>query len=138
EFNNRELFEAALREKIDGHAPDLVVLAGFMRRLSPGFVQHYAGQMINIHPSLLPKYPGLHTHRRVLSAGEARHGVTIHYVTDEVDAGPLICQAALGVEPGETEENLEQRIHALEHRLYPQVLSWFADGIIHLPPCGGG
>ena len=86
--------------------------------------------MINIHPSLLPKYPGLNTHRRVLSAGEARHGVTIHYVTDEIDAGPLICQAALGVEPGETEENLERRIHALEHRLYPQVLSWFADGII--------
>ena len=127
---SRHDFETALSEKINTYAPDLIVLAGFMRRLTPDFVRLYSGRMINIHPSLLPKYPGLHTHRRVLSAGENRHGVTIHYVTDEVDAGPLICQAALNVPPGETEENLEQRIHALEHRLYPQVLSWFAEGLL--------
>lgn len=127
---NRRDFEAALREKINVHTPDLIILAGFMRKLTADFVHLYSGRLINIHPSLLPKYPGLNTHHRVLSAGETRHGVTIHYVTAEVDAGPLICQAALNVEPGETEKNLEQRIHALEHRLYPQVLSWFAEGII--------
>lgn len=130
QFSNRAAFETELRAKIDAYQPRLVVLAGFMRRLTPSFVQHYARRMINIHPSLLPKYPGLNTHQRILAAGDTLHGITIHYVTAEVDAGPVICQASLWVQPEDTADSLAQRIHALEHRLYPQVLSWFAAKIL--------
>jgi phosphoribosylglycinamide formyltransferase 1 len=115
--------EAQLQSQIDAYAPRLIVLAGFMQRLSADFVQHYEGRIINIHPSLLPKYRGLHTHRRVLAAGETLHGVTVHFVTAELDAGPIISQASLTIEPTDTEASLEQRIHTLEHRLYPEVLA---------------
>lgn len=136
QFSNRTDFEAALTQQIDQYHPHLVVLAGFMRKLTPGFVAHYAGRMINIHPSLLPKYPGLHTHRQVLNAQDPYHGVSIHYVTDEIDGGPLICQVRLEVQSNDTEESLRQRIHALEHRLYPQVLEWIAAGRLQLTADG--
>lgn len=136
QFSNRRAFEQELQTQIDYYHPELVVLAGFMRRLTPEFVQHYAGRMINIHPSLLPKYPGLHTHQRVLQAGDTQHGVSIHFVTDEVDGGPLICQSKLTVLPNDTAESLQQRIHQLEHHLYPQVLAWFADRRVHLTQRG--
>lgn len=126
-FPNRRAFETALQDQIDRYRPQLIVLAGFMRRLTPEFVARYAGRMINIHPSLLPKYPGLHTHQRVLEARDPYHGVTIHYVTDVVDGGPIIRQGRLAVHPDDTESTLQQRIHALEHRLYPEVLAELAD-----------
>ncbi len=128
--------EIGLVELIDSYSPQILVLAGYMRRLSPKFVQHYAGRIINIHPSLLPKYPGLDTHKRVLQAREEQHGVTIHFVTEEVDAGPIICQAQLNIDAQDTEETLKTRIHALEHQLYPQVLSWLAAGRLKLNPNG--
>lgn len=136
QFPDRAAFETALSAQINVYTPQLIVLAGFMRRLTPEFAQQYAGRMINIHPSLLPKYPGLNTHRRVLKAKDTTHGVTIHYVTADVDAGPIICQSQLTVHPDDTEESLQQRIHALEHQLYPQVLSWFAAGRLQLTQNG--
>ncbi len=132
-FPDRQAFEAELRKLIDQYQPQLVVLAGFMRKLTPDFVKQYPGRIINIHPSLLPKYPGLHTHRQVLENRDALHGVTIHYVTEEIDAGPIIIQKSLPVGPNDTEETLRQRIHVLEHQLYPEVLAWFAEGKIKLP-----
>ena len=132
QFAARTEFEAALRKQIDAYQPRLIALAGFMRRLSAEFVRHYAGRMINIHPSLLPKYPGLNTHQRVLQAQETIHGVTIHYVTADIDAGPVICQQSLTVHPNDTESSLHQRIHQLEHQLYPQVLAWIAAGRLQL------
>lgn len=136
QFAHRAEFETALCTQIDAYQPQLLALAGFMRRLSAKFVQHYAGRIINIHPSLLPKYPGLDTHRRVLQAQETVHGVTIHYVTAEVDAGPIICQQRLTIYPDDTEISLQQRIHQLEHQLYPQVLAWIAAGRLQLTPSG--
>lgn len=136
QFARRSQFETALRTQIDAYQPQLIALAGFMRRLSAEFVQHYAGKIINIHPSLLPKYPGLDTHRRVLQAQETVHGVTVHYVTAEIDAGPIICQQRLTVNSDDTEISLQQRIHQLEHQLYPQVLVWIAAGRLHLSPSG--
>lgn len=127
DYASRELFDAALREAIDRFAPDLVVLAGFMRILTPGFVEHYAGRMLNIHPSLLPKYPGLHTHRQVLEAGDARHGATVHLVTAELDHGPMLGQAAIDVLPGDTESTLAARLLAEEHQLYPRVIRAFLE-----------
>lgn len=124
--------ENGLAELIDSYSPKIIVLAGYMRRLSPEFVQHYAGRIINIHPSLLPKYPGLDTHKKVLQAQDKLHGVTIHFVTQEVDAGPIICQAQLNIDAHDTEDTLKTRIHTLEHRLYPQVLSWLAAGRVKL------
>ena len=126
DFSTRDDFEYALGQLIDQYRPDLVVLAGFMRKLGATFVKRYQGRMVNIHPSLLPKYPGLHTHRRVLEAADPEHGVTVHYVTEEVDGGPIIGQARLKVSPSDTEETLQERIHGLEHILYPRVLGWFA------------
>lgn len=128
--------ETGLVELIDSYSPKIIVLAGYMRRLSPEFVQHYAGRIINIHPSLLPKYPGLDTHKKVLQAQDKLHGVTIHFVTEEVDAGPIICQAQLNIEPHDSEDTLKTRIHTLEHRLYPQVLSWLAAGRVKLDSNG--
>ncbi|MBS3979617.1 MAG: phosphoribosylglycinamide formyltransferase [Rhodobacteraceae bacterium] len=125
---DREAFEAALAEKIDATNPDILCLAGFMRILTPGFIRRYQGRMLNIHPSLLPKYPGLHTHARALAAGDAEAGCTVHEVTAELDAGPLLGQARVPVLPGDTEDRLAARVLAREHQLYPRVLRRFAAG----------
>ncbi|WP_425317183.1 phosphoribosylglycinamide formyltransferase [Stutzerimonas chloritidismutans] len=135
-FDGRESFDAALMEAIDGHAPDLVILAGFMRILTPGFVRHYQGRLLNIHPSLLPKYKGLDTHRRALEAGDSEHGCSVHFVTEELDGGPVAIQAALAVEPGENIEQLTQRVHAAEHQIYPLAMRWFAGGRLRLAEQG--
>lgn len=125
---DREAFEAALAAKIDATNPDILCLAGFMRILTPGFIRRYQGRMLNIHPSLLPKYPGLHTHARALAAGDAEAGCTVHEVTAELDAGPLLGQARVPVLPGDTEDRLAARVLAREHQLYPRVLRRFAVG----------
>ncbi len=135
-FDGRESFDAALMEVIDEHAPDLVILAGFMRILTPGFVRHYQGRLLNIHPSLLPKYKGLDTHRRALEAGDSEHGCSVHFVTEELDGGPVAIQAALAVEPGENIEQLTQRVHSAEHQIYPLAMRWFAEGRLRLAEQG--
>jgi phosphoribosylglycinamide formyltransferase-1 len=122
DFPERADFDAALMARIDTHRPDLVVLAGFMRILAPAFVQHYAGRLINIHPSLLPKYPGMNTHARAIEAGETEHGATVHFVTEGVDEGPIILQGRVPVLPDDTPETLQQRVHAIEHQIYPQAV----------------
>ncbi|GIZ13894.1 phosphoribosylglycinamide formyltransferase [Pseudomonas sp. NCCP-436] len=132
QFDGREAFDAALIEAIDGFDPQLVVLAGFMRILTPGFVNHYTGRLLNIHPSLLPKYKGLHTHQRALEAGDSEHGCSVHFVTEELDGGPLVVQAVLPVLPGDTVESLAQRVHQQEHRIYPLAVRWFAEGRLRL------
>lgn len=129
---NAEELGIVLGEQLDAYQPDLVVLAGFMRRLSAALVTRYAGRMINIHPSLLPKYPGLHTHQRVLAAGDCQHGSSIHFVTAEIDAGPIICQGKLTVSATDDEVSLRQRVQEIEHIMYRQVLAWFAAGRINL------
>lgn len=126
-FPSREAFDAALAECIDGFAPDLVVLAGFMRILSEGFVRHYEGRLMNIHPSLLPSFPGLHTHQRALEEGVRIHGCTVHFVTPTLDHGPVIIQAAVPVIDGDSEDSLAARILVQEHRIYPQAVRWFAE-----------
>lgn len=126
-FDSREAFDQAMIEQLDQHQPDTVVLAGFMRILSAAFVRHYAGRLINIHPSLLPKYRGLHTHARALEAGDSEHGCSIHFVTEELDGGPLIAQAPLAVLANDTEDSLSNRVQQREHLLYPLVLQWRAD-----------
>ncbi|MFI8557678.1 phosphoribosylglycinamide formyltransferase [Pseudomonas putida] len=131
-FDDREAFDAALIAHIDGFAPDLVVLAGFMRILSGGFVRHYQGRLLNIHPSLLPKYKGLHTHRRALEAGDVEHGCSVHFVTEELDGGPLVVQAVVPVAPGDTADSLAQRVHHQEHQIYPLAVHWFAQGRLRL------
>src|SRR4029077_2839425 len=118
-FPSREAFESALAAAIDGHSPDVVALAGFMRVLGGDFVQRYAGRMINIHPSLLPAFPGLHTHRRALQEGVKLHGCSVHFVTPQVDHGPIIAQAAVPVRAGDTEATLAERVLKQEHRVYP-------------------
>ncbi len=128
QYASREDFEHALIQQIQYDAIDLVVLAGFMRKLTPAFIQAFAPNIVNIHPSLLPKYPGLHTHQRALDAGDSEHGVSIHTVTEELDAGPILAQASCQIEPGDTAEQLQGKIHALEHRLYPQVIADIAQG----------
>jgi phosphoribosylglycinamide formyltransferase-1 len=125
---DRAGFEAALMARLEAAAPDIVCLAGFMRVLSPAFVARFAGRMLNIHPSLLPKYPGLHTHARALAAGDAEAGCTVHEVTAELDAGPILGQARVPVLPGDTEATLAARVLAEEHRLYPAVLRRVAAG----------
>ncbi|MCQ9374227.1 phosphoribosylglycinamide formyltransferase [Methyloversatilis sp. XJ19-13] len=131
-YADRAAFDAALAACIDRHAPALVVLAGFMRILTPGFVEHYRGRMINIHPSLLPAFTGLHTHRRAIEAGCRVAGVTVHFVTGELDGGPIIAQAAVPVLAGDTETTLAARVLVQEHLLYPQVVRWFVDGRLAL------
>lgn len=126
-FGSRDDFEAALAAAIDRHAPDLVVLAGFMRILGEAFVDRYAHRTMNIHPSLLPAFPGLATHRRALEAGVAVHGATVHLVGRELDAGPIVAQAALVVRPDDDEARLASRVLALEHRLYPMAVRWFVE-----------
>jgi len=135
-FDGREAFDAALMARIDGFAPDLVVLAGFMRILSGGFVRHYQGRLLNIHPSLLPKYKGLHTHRRALEAGDAEHGCSVHFVTEELDGGPLVVQAVVPVTSDDTAESLAQRVHHQEHLIYPLAVHWFAEGRLRLDEHG--
>jgi len=127
EFPTRDAFDAALQATIDRFEPDLVVLAGFMRILTAPFVQHYAGRMLNIHPSLLPLFPGLHTHRQALDAGVAEHGATVHFVTAELDHGPAVIQARIPVLPGDTEDSLAERLLAEEHVIYPQAVRLFIE-----------
>nr|WP_218171695.1 phosphoribosylglycinamide formyltransferase [Pseudomonas gingeri] len=131
-FEGREAFDAALIELIDAFNPQLVVLAGFMRILSANFVRHYQGRLLNIHPSLLPKYKGLHTHQRALDAGDAEHGCSVHFVTEELDGGPLVVQAVVTVESDDSAQSLAQRVHTQEHRIYPLAVRWFAEGRLSL------
>jgi len=128
QYADRAAFDAALGNVIAGYAPALIVLAGFMRILGAPLVERFAGRMLNIHPSLLPKYPGLHTHRRVLEAGDAEHGASVHFVTTELDGGPVVLQARVPVLPGDDEAMLAQRVLVQEHRIYPLVIRWFAEG----------
>ncbi len=128
DFASREAFDVALAKCIDGYAPELVVLAGFMRVLTPAFVTRYAGRLINIHPSLLPAFPGLHTHERALAAGCKLHGATVHFVTPELDHGPIIIQSAVPVRPDDTAATLAARVLASEHEIYPRAVRWFAEG----------
>lgn len=132
DHENRDDFDKALQNIIDGYQADLVVLAGFMRILTDDFVHHYAGRMINVHPSLLPRYQGLHTHRRVLEAGDKEHGASVHFVTPELDGGPVILQAKVPVKVHDTEQTLAQRVHEIEHVIYPQVVQWFAEHRLRL------
>jgi phosphoribosylglycinamide formyltransferase 1 len=135
-YEGREAFDAALIEAIDAFAPKLVVLAGFMRILTPGFVRHYHGRLLNIHPSLLPRYKGLHTHQRVLEAGDVEHGCSVHFVTEELDGGPLVVQAVISVELHDTPASLAQRVHSQEHLIYPKAIRWFAEGRLALDAQG--
>ncbi|KJZ53425.1 phosphoribosylglycinamide formyltransferase [Pseudomonas marginalis] len=127
-FDGREAFDSALIELIDAFNPKLVVLAGFMRILSADFVRHYEGRLLNIHPSLLPKYKGMHTHQRALDAGDSEHGCSVHFVTEELDGGPLVVQAVVPVESDDSAQSLAQRVHTQEHRIYPLAVRWFAEG----------
>jgi phosphoribosylglycinamide formyltransferase-1 len=131
-FEGREAFDAALIELIDTFQPKLVVLAGFMRILSATFVRHYQGRLLNIHPSLLPLYKGLHTHQRVLEAGDSEHGCSVHFVTEELDGGPLVVQAVIPVELNDSPASLAHRVHAQEHEIYPLAIRWFAEGRLSL------
>ena len=136
QFDGREAFDAALIEAIDGFDPQLVVLAGFMRILTGDFVRHYEGRLLNIHPSLLPKYKGLNTHQRALEAGDREHGCSVHFVTEELDGGPLVVQAVVPVESDDTPESLAQRVHRQEHHIYPLAMRWFAEGRLKLGKTG--
>jgi phosphoribosylglycinamide formyltransferase-1 len=127
-FPTREAFDAALGAEIDAFRPRLVALAGFMRVLTPGFVERYRGRLLNIHPSLLPAFPGLDTHRRALASGAVRHGCTVHFVTADLDHGPIVIQAALPVRPDDTPETLAARVLKQEHVIYPRAVRWFLDG----------
>ncbi len=124
DYDSREDYDSALISEINKYQPDLVVLAGFMRILTPKFVQKFQGRLINIHPSLLPKYQGLHTHQRAIDAGDTEHGVSVHFVTEELDGGPVILQAKVPIFPEDSAEDLAQRVHQQEHRIYPMVVNW--------------
>lgn len=130
--DGRAAFDAALAAEIDRHAPDLVILAGFMRVLTESFVRHYSNRLVNIHPALLPAFPGLDTHARALAAGVKLHGCTVHFVTPEVDAGPIIAQAAVPVLADDTPETLAARVLRQEHRLFPLAVRWLAEGRVRL------
>ena len=136
DYLDREQFDQAMIEVLTPYAPDTVVLAGFMRILSAVFVRHYAGRLINIHPSLLPKYRGLNTHARALEAGDSEHGCSIHFVTEELDGGPLIAQAPIAVHANDTVDSLSKRVQQREHLLYPQVLQWRAQARLELTDNG--
>jgi phosphoribosylglycinamide formyltransferase 1 len=125
---DRPAFEAAIEAQISAHGGEVVILAGFMRVLSPGFVARYSGRVLNIHPSLLPRHPGLDTHARALAAGDTEHGVTVHFVTAELDAGPAVIQAIVPVRPGDDVGSLSARVHAAEHIIYPMAIQWLASG----------
>lgn len=128
EFKDRESFDQRLVQEIDAFSPSLVVLAGFMRILSSAFVQHYSGKVLNIHPSLLPAYRGTHTHERALEAGEKEHGVSVHFVTEELDGGPVVLQCVIPVKADDDRDSLAARVFVQEHRIYPKAVSWFATG----------
>lgn len=128
DYAERIDFDAEMIKHIDAWAPDMVILAGFMRILTPDFVSHYSGRLINIHPSLLPKYKGLHTHQRALDAGDTEHGCSVHFVTPELDGGPVIAQHRVSVHQHDNVDSLAQRVHQAEHQLYPRVLGWLASG----------
>jgi len=132
QFKSRLDFDTALQASIDHYQPKLVILSGFMRILSPEFVAHYQGRLLNIHPSLLPAFRGLHTHKRVLESGAKEHGASVHFVTEDLDAGPVIIQARLPVLPNDDEESLAARVLQEEHRIYPQAIHWFAQGRLQL------
>ena len=127
DYPDRDSFDQALMKTIDTYAPGLVVLAGFMRILTETFVEHYQGRLMNIHPSLLPKFKGLNTHQRAIEAGEFEHGASVHFVTNELDGGPLIIQAPVPLINGDTVETLAQRVHQVEHLIYPLAIQWFAE-----------
>ena len=127
-YPSREVFDAALADTIERHAPDLVVLAGYMRILSPAFIARFEGRLLNIHPSLLPAFPGLKTHQRALAEGVKIHGCTVHFVTAQLDHGPIVMQAAVPVLPDDTAATLAARVLHQEHRIYPQAIRWFAEG----------
>jgi len=131
DFADRAQFDQSLQETIDQYQPKLVVLAGFMRILTADFVNHYSGRMINIHPSLLPAYTGLNTHQRAIDAGDQEHGVSIHFVTNELDGGPIISQARVPIHPGDSAEKLANRVLDQEHHLYPMTLEWICQGRLH-------
>ncbi|ADG16454.1 phosphoribosylglycinamide formyltransferase [Paraburkholderia atlantica] len=132
QFPDRDSFDAALAEQIDAIAPDLVVLAGFMRVLTERFVDHYAGRMLNVHPSLLPSFPGLKTHQQALDAGVRFHGASVHFVTSKLDHGPIVLQSAVPVEAGDTAQTLAARVLATEHIIYPRAVRWFVEGRLAL------
>jgi phosphoribosylglycinamide formyltransferase-1 len=127
DFETREEYDHELIKKIDGYSPDFIVLAGFMRILTPHFVQHFQGKLVNIHPSLLPKYQGLNTHQRAIDAGDNVHGVSVHFVTEELDGGPVILQAKVPVFEGDNSDDLAARVHEQEHRIYPLVVKWLCE-----------
>ena len=131
-FGSREAFDAALAQAVQAHAPDLVVLAGFMRVLGPAFLTCFEGRVLNIHPSLLPAFPGLHTHRRALEAGCQVTGATVHLVTPALDCGPIVMQSVVPVRPGDDEESLAQRVLATEHVIYPRAVRWFVEGALEV------
>lgn len=128
EFPDRESFDRAVAAELDRYSPQLIILAGFMRILSPWFVRHYEGRILNIHPALLPLYPGLNTHQRALDAGDTHHGSTVHFVTDELDGGPRIVAGRLRVPNGISAQQLQDKVQVLEHEIYPQAAEWFAQG----------
>lgn len=132
DFSGREAFDSALALEIDRHRPDYVILAGFMRVLTPGFVSHYAGRLVNIHPSLLPAFPGLHTHAQALATGVRAHGCTVHFVTPVLDHGPIIAQGVVPVLAGDTPEALAERVLQVEHRAYPAAVRWLAEGRVRM------
>ena len=132
DFETRGDFDRALQRSIDEHSPDLVVLAGFMRILGPEIVKKFSGRMLNIHPSLLPKYPGINTHQRALDSGDYEHGATVHFVSEELDGGPLIAQGRIPINANETAQELSARVLIKEQQLYPTVVSWFASGRLYL------
>ncbi|KFZ28802.1 phosphoribosylglycinamide formyltransferase [Pseudidiomarina atlantica] len=136
DFDTREAYDAELQKLVDSFTPDVVVLAGFMRILTADFTAHYHGRMLNIHPSLLPKYRGVNTHQRALDNGDKEHGVSVHFVTEELDGGPVILQAVVPVFEEDTAADLQQRVHAQEHRIYPLVVQWLCTGRLQLTDKG--
>lgn len=128
DFPDRESFDRAVITELDRYEPELLILAGFMRILSPNFVAHYKGRILNIHPALLPRYPGLNTHQRVLDAGDEWHGSTVHFVTEELDGGPRVLQGRLRVVPGESADELQTRVQAVEHQIYPEAAGLVGSG----------
>lgn len=125
DYPTRDAYDQVLRDTVENYQPDLVILAGFMRILTPVFVGAFAGKLLNIHPSLLPKYKGINTHQRALDAGDTEHGVSVHFVTEELDGGPVILQAKVPVFPGDEASDLQARVHEQEYRIYPLVVKWF-------------
>lgn len=135
-YVDRSAHERALRDAVDAHSPDLVVCAGYLRIFTAAFVRHYAGRMLNIHPSLLPAYKGLNTHSRALADGATLHGCSVHYVTEELDGGPVVGQATVPVLATDTESTLAERVHRAEHRLYPDIIGWHASGRLEMTADG--